>query len=40
MKQKDPQAPEEKGWFHLDVHPWVFFVSGGLIITFVALTLH
>jgi choline/glycine/proline betaine transport protein len=35
------QAPEteEKGWFHLDVHPWVFFTSGGLIILFVAMTL-
>ena len=35
------QAPEteEKGWFHLDVHPWVFFTSGGLIILFVVMTL-
>ncbi|BCA81173.1 BCCT family transporter [Desulfuromonas sp. AOP6] len=30
---------EEKGWFHLDVHPWVFFTSAGLIVLFVALTL-
>ena len=30
---------EDKGWFHLDVHPWVFFTSAGLIVLFVALTL-
>lgn len=39
MAQQDPQSLEEKGWFHLDVHPWVFFVSAGLIVTFVILTL-
>ncbi|MBK1649779.1 BCCT family transporter [Rhabdochromatium marinum] len=26
-------------WFKLDVHPWVFFVSAGLIVLFVAVTL-
>ncbi|MDY6850264.1 MAG: BCCT family transporter [Thermodesulfobacteriota bacterium] len=38
---ENDQAPEteEKGWFHLEVHPWVFFTSGGLIIFFVVLTL-
>jgi len=39
MEQNDLNNTEEKGWFHLDVHPWVFFVSAGLIATFVALTL-
>ncbi|MDR9501597.1 MAG: BCCT family transporter [Desulfurivibrionaceae bacterium] len=28
-----------KEWFHLDVHPWVFFTSVGLIALFVTLTL-
>ncbi|MGE4343592.1 MAG: BCCT family transporter [Geoalkalibacter sp.] len=38
---ENDQAPEteEKGWFHLEVHPWVFFTSGGLIIFFVVMTL-
>ncbi len=31
-----PPETEEPGWFHLDVHPWVFFISAGLIIFFVA----
>ncbi len=32
--------PEEKShWYHIDVHPWVFFTSSGLIILFVVLTL-
>jgi len=30
---------KEEGWFHLDVHPWVFFSSAGLIILFVAATI-
>ncbi len=36
----NPKPPEaEKEWFHLDVHPWVFFVSAGLIIVFVVATI-
>ena len=27
------------GWLKLDVHPWVFFISAGLIVLFVVLTL-
>jgi len=27
------------GWLKLDVHPWVFFISAGLIFCFVVLTL-
>jgi len=30
-------APAQ-GWLHLDVHPWVFFVSAGIILLFVAMT--
>jgi len=29
----------EEGWFHLDVHPQVFFISAALIIIFVAATI-
>lgn len=36
---KQNNSTDDQGWFHLDVHPWVFFVSGGMIIMFVALTL-
>jgi choline/glycine/proline betaine transport protein len=33
-------APEqEEGWFHLDIHPQVFFISAGLILFFVIVTL-
>lgn len=39
MEQNDRKNPEEGGWFHLDVHPWVFFISAGMIVAFVALTL-
>ena len=41
MKDKDTltKPQEEKGWFHLDVHPWVFFTSAGLIILSVACTI-
>ena len=28
-----------RGWLKLDVHPYVFFISGGLIVMFVVLTL-
>jgi len=33
--------PEDQGsaWYKLDVHPWVFFTSAGIIVLFVALTL-
>jgi len=40
--QIDPESPEtrnEEGWFHLDVHPQVFFISAGLIILFVVGTI-
>jgi choline/glycine/proline betaine transport protein len=38
---RDHQEPpvEEREWFHLDVHPWVFFTSALLIVFFVAITL-
>ena len=39
MESKNNGEQEPEGWFHFDVHPWVFFVSSGLIIFFVALTL-
>jgi len=29
----------EEGWFHLDIHPWVFFCSAALIIIFVIATI-
>lgn len=32
-----PAGPD--AWFKLDVHPWVFFISAGLIVLFVAVTL-
>ncbi len=39
MESSEHSPSGEKGWFHLDVHPYVFFISAGLILTFVALTL-
>ncbi|MFO7983249.1 MAG: BCCT family transporter [Desulfuromonadales bacterium] len=39
MESKNNDEQEPEGWFHFDVHPWVFFVSSGLIIFFVVLTL-
>ena len=30
---------QEEGWFHLDIHPQVFFISAGLIIFFVVATI-
>ena len=30
---------QEQGWFHLDIHPVVFFVSAALIILFVVATI-
>jgi choline/glycine/proline betaine transport protein len=37
-----PQSPEQahrSPWFQLDVHPYVFFISAGLIALFVAFTI-
>jgi choline/glycine/proline betaine transport protein len=40
-----PESPDvsppanQEPWFRLDVHPWVFFISAGLIVLFVAVTL-
>lgn len=36
-----PQGSEqdEQGWFHLDIHPQVFFISALLIIFFVVSTI-
>lgn len=36
---EDSAVSGKKHWYHIDVHPWVFFVSGGLILLFVLLTL-
>ncbi len=38
-QQIDPEAQAGEGWFHLDVHPQVFFISAGLILFFVIITL-
>jgi len=36
-EKKDQQNENGKReWFHLDIHPWVFFISAALIILFVA----
>lgn len=37
-KNPEPESNQE-GWFHLEVHPWVFFGSAALIILFVTLTI-
>ncbi|MEC9491342.1 BCCT family transporter [Flexistipes sp.] len=35
-EKKDHQSESGKReWFHLDIHPWVFFISAALIILFV-----
>ena len=45
MEEKTKPVPKntgestEEGWFHLDVHPQVFFISAGLILFFVIVTL-
>ncbi|MFW6052856.1 MAG: BCCT family transporter [Desulfosalsimonas sp.] len=41
QEQAENKKPEEKaeGWFHLDVHPQVFFISAGLIFLFVIVTI-
>ncbi len=38
-KETSSSEGQEKRWFHLDVHPWVFFGSAFLIILFVLFTL-
>ncbi|WP_235894023.1 BCCT family transporter [Oceanidesulfovibrio indonesiensis] len=35
----DSPADSQNGWFHLDVHPQVFFVSAALIVLFVVATI-
>lgn len=35
----EQNGEEHSGWLKLDVHPWVFFISAGLILLFVILTL-
>ncbi len=37
-KDAVPSEQNSDSWFHLDVHPWVFFGSAGLIISSVILT--
>ena len=37
--EASPAEQEEKSWFHLDVHPWVFFASACLIVFAVAATI-
>lgn len=38
--QKNRTSEESaRGWLHLDVHPYVFFISAGAIVLFVALTI-
>jgi len=41
MTSETNQASEEPAnrWYHLDVHPYVFFFSAGIIVLFVALTI-
>jgi choline/glycine/proline betaine transport protein len=36
VSQDETEGP--RGWLQLDVHPYVFFISAGLIVLFVALT--
>ena len=37
-QDRDRQTENQESWFHLDVHPQVFFVSAGLIVFFVVVT--
>ncbi|MBD3670794.1 MAG: BCCT family transporter, partial [Gammaproteobacteria bacterium] len=39
MEQEKEQKQNGGGWLSLDVHPYVFFISAGVIVLFVALTL-
>jgi choline/glycine/proline betaine transport protein len=34
-RNEHPEQESRNGWFHLDIHPQVFFISAGLIIFFV-----
>jgi choline/glycine/proline betaine transport protein len=34
-----PDSAPRQAWFQLDVHPYVFFISAGMIVLFVVLTL-
>ncbi|MBA2881122.1 choline/glycine/proline betaine transport protein [Desulfosalsimonas propionicica] len=38
-KEAQTNAEAEEGWFHLDIHPQVFFISAALIIFFVVATI-
>jgi choline/glycine/proline betaine transport protein len=38
-KPLDADQPQSTSWLRIDVHPYVFFISGGLIVLFVILTL-
>lgn len=39
ISRTTPESNPEEGWFHLDVHPPVFFFSAGFILFFVIITL-
>ncbi|MCF8028421.1 MAG: BCCT family transporter [Desulfobacteraceae bacterium] len=39
QKESQTGAEAEEGWFHLDIHPQVFFISAALIIFFVVTTI-
>jgi len=38
MNSQEKKREQEESWFHLDIHPQVFFISAGLIIFFVLTT--
>jgi choline/glycine/proline betaine transport protein len=38
-KQVQDSDSGKEGWFHLEVHPWVFFGSAAVIILFVGVTI-
>jgi len=37
--EENNASEREEGWFHLDIHPQVFFISAGLILFFVVITM-
>jgi choline/glycine/proline betaine transport protein len=39
LQSSDDDSQKHAGWLKLDVHPYVFFISAGIIIAFVVLTL-
>ncbi|MFO7860684.1 MAG: BCCT family transporter [Desulfosalsimonas sp.] len=39
QEESQAGAEAEEGWFHLDIHPQVFFISAALIIFFVVATI-